>query len=157
MRNTIGQQGSKHSFKKEISIGCLSLDCRRWCRSERRCKDSYLCCLSYTHTLDVLSFFKTSSVLPKKNPAFLRRAQRPPPPATAASAAVDVIPQMLVDSAWLCYSCSGEMDTAQGLCIYYPGNIWCLLDYSRIRHGLSGPTGVWPAWEHTLSACWPQV
>lgn len=40
--------------------------------------------------------------------------------------------------AWLCYSC-WEMDTAQGLCIYYPGNIWCLLAYSKIHPSLLRP------------------
>lgn len=38
------------------------------------------------------------------------------------------------DAVWLC-SC-WKMDTAQGLCIYYPGNIWCLLAYSRISSSL---------------------
>lgn len=35
------------------------------------------------------------------------------------------------------------MDTAQGLCIYYPGNICCLLGSPRLYPSLAGLAGVW--------------
>lgn len=49
-----------------------------------------------------------------------------------------------------CVIPAGEMDTAPGLCIYYPGNIWCLLGYSRIRPSLLGLIGVWPPSKHAV-------